>query len=228
MSERISEVTNEDCVILMQRYPDKYFDLAVVDPPYGIDMSQELYKRGQSCKANGYKAHLNKDWDKNTPNVNYFSELKRISANQIIFGGNYFTEFLKPTKSWVVWNKVQRDFSFADGELAWTSHDSSLKIFDYARGNDSGFAPKLKYPNRTGLNIHPTQKPVALYDWIYKTYLPEGGKVIDTHLGSGSSRIAAHRADNIDFTACEIDKDYFEAQEKRYKTFKSQLVLFAA
>lgn len=205
----------------MKRCKDKEFDLAIVDPEYGIDMSQELYKRGQSCRKNGYKAHLNKDWDKSIPDGNYFKELFRVSENQIIFGGNYFTKFLEPKKGWVVWNKVQRGFSFADGELAWTSFDIALRIFDYARGNDSGFAPKLKYHQRIGINIHPTQKPVALYKWLLTKYAKPGDKIFDSHGGSCSLAIAAYDY-GFDCTITEIDKDYYEAALKRFNNHKAQ------
>ena len=221
----LSDVYLEDCVKGLKRFPDNYFDLAVVDPPYGIDMSQELFKRGQTCKKNGYKEHLNKDWDKQIPQQDYFDELFRVSKNQIVFGANYMTKYLPESMGWIVWNKVQRGYSFADGELAWTSFKKALRIFDYARGNESGFAPKLKGTERAGINIHPTQKPIALYDWIFANYSERGQIILDTHLGSGSSRIAANKA-GINFVGFEIDEDYYERQEKRYQTFISQLRMF--
>jgi site-specific DNA-methyltransferase (adenine-specific) len=221
----LSEVYLEDCVKALKRFNDKHFDLAVVDPPYGIDMSQELFKRGQTCKKNGYKEHLNKDWDKQVPEQDYFDELFRVSKNQIVFGANYMTKYLPESMGWIVWNKVQRGYSFADGELAWTSFKKALRIFDYARGNESGFAPKLKGTERAGINIHPTQKPIALYDWIFANYSERGQIILDTHLGSGSSRIAANKA-GINFIGFEVDEDYYERQEKRYQTFISQLRMF--
>lgn len=205
----------------MKEFPDKFFELAIVDPEYGLDMSQELFKRGQSCKKNGYKEHLNKDWDKNIPSPNYFKELFRVSKNQIIFGGNYFTENLSPKQGWIVWNKVQRGFSFSDGELAWTSFDRALRIFDYGRGNESGFAPKLKGTERAGINIHPTQKPIGLYKWLLTNYAKTGDKILDTHLGSQSSRIAAYDL-GFDFWGFELDKDYYEDGNKRFAQFISQ------
>lgn len=225
VSPSLSLVTNENCMEMMSRYSDKFFELAVVDPPYGLDMSQKLYKRGQSCKANGYKGHLDKDWDKQIPNKEYFDELFRVSKNQIIWGGNYFVNFLPIKMGWIIWNKVQRGYSFADGELAWTSFNKALRIFDYARGNESGFAPKLRGEERAGINIHPTQKPIALYSWIYVNYTTEGQKILDTHLGGGSSRVAACKA-KLDFYGCEIDKDYYDLQENRFKKFVSQLTLW--
>ena len=208
----ISEVFNEDCMIGMARYPDKFFDLAVVDPPYGIEINMNMGRR------KGKRAvHENKDWDNSIPNTDYFIELARVSKNMIIWGGNYFP--LPLTKSWIFWDKeVPEGVDFADGELAWTSFNKTL------------VKAKVKYTGFQGMDkggkIHPTQKPVALYDWIYKNYLPEGGKVIDTHLGSGSNRIAADKAGNIDFYGWELDRAYFEAQEKRWSNYKKQLILF--
>ena len=210
VTERISEVHNEDCMIGMARYPDKYFDLAVVDPPYGININMNMGRRkGQP------KAHDDKGWDNATPDGSYFEELFRVSKFQIIWGGNYFD--LPITSSWIFWNKcVPEGVSFADGELAWTSGEKTLRMATIAYSGFNGSEGK----------IHPTQKPVALYDWIYKNYLPQGGKVIDTHLGSGSNRIAANKAGNIDFVGFELDRDYYEAQEKRWKGFIAQTRLF--
>ena len=198
----ISQVFNIDCMEGMKQYPDKYFDLAVVDPPYGIGISGNPVR----------KMHIKKEWDSSIPESEYFTELKRISENQIIWGGNYFN--LSASQGFLIWDKKQpHDFSLAMCEYAWSSIQKPAKIFSYS---------VLTERNK----IHPTQKPVALYDWIYKNYLPEGGKVIDTHLGSGSNRIAADKAGNIDFTAYELDKDYFEAQEKRWSNYKAQLKMF--
>lgn len=219
----MTQVFNMDCMIAMKEFPDKFFELAIVDPPYGLDMSQELYKRGQSCQANGYKDHKDKDWDKNVPDNNYFQELFRVSKEQIICGGNYFNLPVSPC--WIVWDKVNQGFSFAEGELLWSSFKTSLKIFKYARGNDSGFAPKLKDHFRAGINIHPTQKPVALYKWLLKNYAKEGDKILDTHGGSMSIRIAADQM-GFDFWGYELDKDYFDASVKRFNQYKSQLTMF--
>lgn len=209
-----------DCMNYMATLPDNYFDLAVVDPPYGISYSQLV---GQKSTKHGWKERQSSDWDNSVPNKEYFIQLNRISKNQIIWGGNYFD--LPPTRCFLIWDKVQR-IDQADCEFAWTSFEKSARVFQYARGNESGFAPKLKGTERAGINIHPTQKPIALYQWIYKNYLPEGGKVIDTHLGSGSNRIAADKAGNIDFVGCELDKEYFDAQEKRWREYKAQLTIF--
>lgn len=202
-----SEVFLMDCMEGMKQYPDKYFDLALVDPPYGIG---EKFAGGKTGKMN-FNEIVKKDWD-NLPNADYFTELARVSRNQIIWGGNYFLDFLGATRCLLFWDKkIAFDFSLAQFEVAWTSFDKLCK--------------KIELKSQE-TKIHPTQKPVALYDWIYKNYLPDGGKVLDTHLGSGSNRIAAHKAGNIDFTAFEIDKDYFEAQEKRFAIYKSQLTIF--
>lgn len=200
-----SIVTNEDCIELMKRYPDKYFDLAVVDPPYGIN-------RNSMTMGNSIFNKDDKTWDKNLPSEKYFIELFRISVNQIIWGGNYFS--LPCSQYFCIWDKGETMYGrdFAECEYAWVKIGGT-RIFK-------------KNPNQSD-RIHPTQKPVALYQWIYKNYLPEGGKVLDTHLGSGSNRIAADKAGNIEFTACELDTEYFIAQEKRWKDYKSQLSLFA-
>jgi site-specific DNA-methyltransferase (adenine-specific) len=200
----------------MARYPDKYFDLAIVDPPYGIGYSDVV---GKKKKEHGWKERKSSQWDLHTPSFEYFIELFRVSKNQIIWGGNYFD--LKPTRCFLIWDKVQR-INQADCELAWTSFSSSARIFQYARGNESGFAPKLKEIEKAFANIHPTQKPVKLYKWLLQNYANQGDKILDTHLGSGSSRIAAYEM-GFDFTAFELDKEYFEAQEKRYKAHIAQL-----
>jgi site-specific DNA-methyltransferase (adenine-specific) len=199
---------------VMARYPDKYFDLAVVDPPYGLDLANMNMGIGKSKKAS--KIHNRKwkpkDWDKETPSNDYFDKLFRISKNQIIWGGNYFE--LPPCKNYIIWDKeIPQGLSFADCEMAWTSYDKAPKIFRY-----SAYLDKAS-------KFHPTQKPIALYSWIFKNYAKEGDKILDTHLGSGSSRIAAHKA-GLDFVGCELDKEYFEAQEKRYNLFISQTDLF--
>ena len=207
-----SIVTNEDCMELMARYPDKYFDLAVVDPPYGINFAK-------THSGNRWIVRESKDWDKEIPSAEYFAELRRVSKNQIIWGANYMTEHLPPSMGWIFWDKGQRNFSLADGELAYTSYQRALRVFTMPRG-----AHKAE-DDKTGGKIHPTQKPVKLYDWIFDKYTEKGWRILDTHLGSGSSRIAAHKA-GLDFVGCELDEEYFDAQEKRFKDFVSQLRLF--
>jgi len=197
-----SEVFNEDCMAVMARYPDNHFDLAVVDPPYGIGISSNPFRQ----------KHEKCDWDNAIPNKQYFDELMRISINQIIWGGNYFD--LPPSQGFIIWDKKQpQDFSSAMCEMAWMSFQKPAKIF-------------RKHVVTAETNkIHPTQKPVALYDWIFHNYAKPGDKILDTHLGSGSSRIAAYKA-KLDFVGCELDKEYFYAQEKRFKDFTSQLRMF--
>lgn len=209
--EMINTVYNEDCMVGMARYPDKYFDLAIVDPPYGIDWMQQI--QNPNTKAN-WKQYENKEWDKQTPTAEYWDQLFSVSKNQIVWGGNYMTEHLNPSPCWLIWDKMQ-EFSGAVFEMAWTSFTSPAKAFRMSRVE--AYANKGK--------IHPTQKPVALYDWIIKNYAKPKDKIIDTHVGSGSSRIAADRA-GLDFVGFEIDRDYWEAQEKRYHTYKLQLKLF--
>ena len=211
MNKHLSEVTNEDCMEGMARYPDKYFDFAIVDPPYGIgiDGQKKSIKNGTQIR----KHHEFKGWDNAIPSEEYFNELKRVSKNQIIWGGNYFTEYLKPTKSWIFWYKGQQDLTMSDGEMAWTSTKKVTRMFNLHRTHLWQEKPS-----------HPTQKPVALYKWLLSNYAKQGDKILDTHLGSGSSRIAAYEM-GFDFTAFELDTEYFEAQEKRYKAHIAQLKL---
>jgi site-specific DNA-methyltransferase (adenine-specific) len=215
-----SIVFNEDCIQVMKRYPDKWFDLAVVDPPYGIGFGEfnrtNKASNGERYKSNKYK---NSKWDDDIPSDEYFAELMRVSKNQIVWGGNYFPYLWQNgCKGFIYWHKGNPVPNFADGELAWTSFNKVAKQFDFRYyGNLQG---------RTSAEdkIHPTQKPVALYDWLLQNYAEKGNKILDTHLGSGSSRIAAHKA-GLDFVGCELDKEYFDAADKRYKDFISQLTL---
>jgi site-specific DNA-methyltransferase (adenine-specific) len=218
------EITNEDNMVLMARYPDKYFDLAIVDPPYGINADENAFKNGINCKANGFKEHKKGNWDAAIPTKEYFNELKRVSKNQIIWGGNYFTQYLEPVMSWIIWDKMQYNFSFSHGEMAWNSFNTKLLIFKYARGNESGFAPKIKQGMKQGLNIHPTQKPIALYKYCLETFAKPEDKILDTHLGSGSIAIACHDY-GFDLTACELDKEYFDKAIKRINNHVAQLKL---
>jgi len=222
-----SEVYLEDCVTALKRYADNHFDLAIVDPPYGIGADKAQNNAAQSrIKANGtskagrgWKLYADTDWDNERPTAEYWAELFRVSKNQIVWGGNYFTEYLPPSMGWIVWDKGQRDFSLADGELAWTSFDKALRIFEMSRGK------ALAKNNEQGGRFHPTQKPEMLYDWILQNFAKEGNLILDTHLGSGSSRIAAYKG-GFNFVGFEIDKEYYEKQEKRFNDFKSQLRLF--
>ncbi len=209
----ISEVYNMDCVAGMREYPDKYFDLAIVDPPYGIGISGQKEKK--QGKKSDRKYHEEKNWDLSIPEKEYFLELFRVSKNQIIWGANYFVEHLfQGKKGWIVWDKAQHGLTMSDCELAFSSFDYPTRIFKQNR--------VILLQEGT---IHPTQKPIKLYEWILMNYAKEGDKILDTHLGSGSSRIAAYR-NGFDFVGFEIDKDYYEAQEKRFKTELMQPRLF--
>lgn len=208
-----SQAFNTDCMVGMAQYPDKHFDLAVVDPPYGFNTNS-------TAILNFRMQQGEKKWNV-APNQEYWNELMRISNNQIVWGGNYFPQlWVNGCRGFIFWHKGNPVENFADGELAWTSYNRNAKQVDYRYyGNLQGNSVALD-------KIHPTQKPVALYQWIYKNYLPDGGKVIDTHLGSGSNRIAADIRGNIDFTGYELDAEYFASQEKRWSDYKSQLTLF--
>lgn len=198
-----------DCMEGMKQYPDKYWDLAVVDPPFGIGAENHA-----GNVKNGWTQWEKKKWDKNIPESEYFIELLRVSKNQIVWGGNYMTDFLPPKMCWLIWDKGQRDFSLADGEMAWTSFDKAMRIKTIHRATANQES-----------KIHPTQKPVQLYDWIFKNYATEGQKILDTHLGSQSSRISANK-NKLHFTGFELDPDYFRDGNKRYEDHVSQLTLF--
>ena len=222
-----SVVYNEDCVEALKRFPENYFDLAIVDPPYGIGADkaqnnaamQRIKADGKSKAGRGWKLYADTDWDNETPNAEYWQELFRVSKNQIVWGGNYFTDYLPPSMGWIMWDKGQRDFSLADGELAWTSFNKALRIFEMSRGK------ALAKNNEQGGRFHPTQKPEMLYSWILQNYAKAGDLILDTHLGSGSSRIAAYKG-GFNFVGFEINEHYYEKQEKRFKDFVSQLRLF--
>jgi len=211
-------LTNEDNMELMSRYADKYFDLAIVDPPYGI---KENGARGnvstKKWKNPAKSRHTKKDWDNNRPQQIYFNELFRVSKNQIIWGGNYFVEFLPAKMGWIFWDKKTGDSDYSDGELAYTSYDRALKKFEWLW---HGFRQ-----NNLENRIHPTQKPVALYKWLLDKYANKGDKILDTHLGSGSIAIACHDY-SFDLTACELDTEYYEAALKRYNNHIQQIKLF--
>lgn len=194
------ELLNIDCMEYMRDLPDKTFDLAIVDPPYGIGIN-----------SSGRLGHYGgkKNWDGKIPPPKYFDELERVSRNRIIWGGNYFN--LPPTRGFIIWDKQQPEgVSFASCEYAWSDFDRSAKSY-YQRPQDADF-----------IRIHPTQKPVKLYQWLLKNYAKPGHRILDTHLGSGSSAIAAHYA-GFDFVGCEIDKDYYDAAVKRFNAETAQV-----
>lgn len=204
-----SELYNMDCIAGMKHYPDKYFDLAIVDPPYGIGMD------GGNVGYKGYNNFVKKNWDKETPTAEYFLELWRVSKNRIIWGGNYFD--LPATRCYLVWDKGEGFYNrtYAECELAWTSFDKNtvkIKRDPLAKGDYKG-------------KIHPTQKPTHLYNWILQNYAEKGYKILDTHVGSGSSRIACY-LNGFDFVGFEIDSDYCKSSEKRFRAEISQQRLF--
>lgn len=195
------KITNEDNMELMARYEDNYFDLAIVDPPYGIGISSNPVRQ----------KHNKKKWDNNIPQKEYFNELFRVSKNQIIWGGNYFD--LPPTQGFFIWDKKQpHDFSLAMCEYAWSSLQKPAKMWSLSVLKEKG-------------KIHPTQKPVELYEWLLLNNTKEGYKILDTHLGSGSIAIACHNM-KYDLTACELDKEYYDKAMKRLKEHMAQQRLF--
>jgi site-specific DNA-methyltransferase (adenine-specific) len=205
LSDKIT-ITNEDCMELLKRTPDKYYSLAICDPPYGINVNISMGRRKGDKKSNYHKFSGN---DSSIPSADYFKELFRVSVNQIIWGGNYMTEHLKPSPCWLMWDKgFSEDVTFAQFELAWTSFNSSAKKYDYNSAANN---------NR----IHPTQKPVALYKWLLHNYAKPNDKILDTHLGSGSIAIACHDY-GFNLTACELDKEYYEKAIKRIQFHVAQ------
>ena len=205
---------NADCMEVMKHIKDKEIDLSCVDPPYGINIGNKI-----NSITGGVK-HKPKDWDKYPITQEYFDGLFRISKNQIIWGGNYFISKIKrDSYCWIFWDKNNGDSLFADGELAWTSFNTPVRI---AKIHWCGSAAKWE----TGANkIHPTQKPVALYRWLLQNYAKPGDKIIDTHSGSGSCACACH-LEKFDFLAIEKDEDYYKASVERLETLRSQGVLF--
>lgn len=221
------ELYNEDCMELMKRYPDNHFELAIVDPPYGIgEDGKKNHSRGKLSKP---KFYADKNWDNSPPIKEYFAELQRVSRNQIIWGANHFIELISNSNSpcWIVWDKQNGDNDFADCELAYTSFQTAVRMFQFRWAGMMQGDMKNK-ENR----IHPTQKPVALYKWLLSNYAKQGDKILDTHGGSGSICIAVHEMNinlgmDLSLVWTELDKDYFEAAEKRLETHQSQLTMFS-
>lgn len=206
-----------DSLQALRGYGDKQFDWAIIDPPYGIDVANDsrFGKKSSSKAATKTKDYTKKDWDLGVPTTEFWDELFRVSKNQIIWGANYFVEHInKPTKGWVVWYKGQEGLTMSDAELAFSSFDTATRVVKINR------VELLKEGT-----IHPTQKPVKLYDWILNQYASEGNLILDTHVGSGSSRIACEKG-GFNFVGFEIDKDYYAKQEKRFKNFTAQQRLF--
>jgi len=215
------DLRHADCMDVMREFPDKYFDLAIVDPPYGIDCAKTINIKNEKRWFSGATLHQAKEWDDEIPPADYFIELARVSKHRIIWGGNYFTEHLRPTKAWIFWSKKEtksQGSKFSDGELAWTSTKNVTRQFDY------GWIG-IDYCNKDEKKQHPTQKPVALYRWLLANYAEPGMKILDTHLGSGSHAIACHYA-GMHLTGCEIDADYFREGMERVKRETAQTTLF--
>lgn len=212
-----------DCMELLKQTPDNYYSLALVDPPYGIgEDGKSNHSRGKCAKP---KLYTPKEWDKEPPSIEYFTELFRVSKNQIVWGANHFISRMPYDSScWIVWDK-DNSGNFADCELAWTSFDTAVRKFQWRWNGMLQHNMKDKEQR-----IHPTQKPVALYDWLLSNYAKEGNLILDTHLGSGSIAIAIDKANrinnmNLQFTGIEIDVDYFNDMIKRFENYKSQLTL---
>ena len=198
----------------MVTLPDKEFDLAIVDPPYGLNFAMEKERKPTATRSAQFQ-FPRKQWDNAIPNAEYFAQLNRVSKHQIIWGGNYFLDYLGATNCIIVWDKLNPEgMRFSDGEMAWASFDSSLRIYKSYR----------TYMEET--QIHPTQKPVKLYEWLLTNYAKPGQRILDTHLGSGSSAIAAHNL-GFEFVGMELDKDYFDAACARLTAHQAQQTLFS-
>jgi|TARA_R100000084_G_C4617755_1_gene131521 site-specific DNA-methyltransferase (adenine-specific) len=204
------KITNEDNMELMSRYEDNYFDLAIVDPPYGL--GSRLVEGGGKDIMKKYKEEYRlKQWDEEIPSAKYFKELFRVSKNQIIWGGNYFIDHLYNTRGIICWDKKQMMPTMSRWEMAWSSFDKVAKTYEVRSQEKNRF--------------HPTQKPVKLYEWLLMNYAKEKDKILDTHLGSGSIAIACYNL-GYNLTACELDKQYYESAMKRIKQHQQQLTIF--
>ena len=218
MHEPKIELLNMDCLLYMKQCEDKQFDLAIVDPPYGIGMDKTHFKtKSSNAKPTEYGK---KDWDNAIPSKEYFNELLRVSKNQIVWGGNYFVENLTNSSCWVVWDKDNGDSIHADCELAWTSYNTGVRKVKYL-----WHGMRQQNMKNKEKRIHPTQKPIALYKWLLSEFAKDGDKILDTHLGSGSIAIACWDM-GYDLTAYEVDKEYYDNACKRLETHKAQLTLW--
>ena len=214
------KITNEDNMKLMSRYEDNHFDLAIVDPPYGINADKEKYTPiNETWRGKKKVGYTSKNWDKEIPTKEYFTELQRVSKNQIIWGGNYFGLI----GGYIFWDKKETMPTYTKGELAWCSFMNKVDKFEYLW---SGYKKQ-----RPEIRIHPTQKPTQLYEWLLMRYAKQGDKILDTHLGSGSIAIAIDNVNkieqmNLELTACELDKEYFDSAIKRIEQQTKQQKLF--
>jgi site-specific DNA-methyltransferase (adenine-specific) len=209
-------ITQENNMLLMSRYPDNYFDLAIVDPPYGIGAGSKKFINRNTKNLKAEKFYRDNDWDVK-PNKKYFDELKRVSKNYIVWGGNYFIDNLEPSRCYIVWDKKTGDNSYADCEIALTNIDANARIYTkFWLG---------AHANNGTERIHPTEKPINLYGFILKNYAKEGFKILDTHLGSGSIAIACHDY-GFELTACELDKEYYDKAIQRIVNHTNQKKLF--
>lgn len=208
------ELLNMDCMEYMRSVPDKYFDLAIVDPPYGMDSKMDGTGGAGRIMRKWKRAEC---WDA-APSADYFDELFRVSKDQIIWGANNFMPSLPPTTNFVFWDKHQPAPNFADGELAWTSFKGVCKKLDHACFGTHG--------QDAGGKIHPTQKPIRVYQWLLQNYAKPEFKILDTHLGSGSSAIAAHYFGSAEFVGVELDSDYFKSCCERFRSATAQETLF--
>jgi site-specific DNA-methyltransferase (adenine-specific) len=201
---------------LMARYEDNYFDLAIIDAPYGIGIGMITNTQPRKRKKRKENKYQKKNWDNKQPTKDYWRNIFRTSKNQIIFGANYFTSYLPTAKGWVFWDKKNACPSFSDGEFIFTSFNKVAKLVTYSSKLGTNGGKK---------RIHPCEKPIKLYEWLLMNYAKEGDKILDTHLGSGSLAIACHNL-GYDLTACELDKEYFNAAMKRLKQHQQQLRLW--
>lgn len=209
------ELLNVDCMAYMATLPDKAFDLAIVDPPYGGGDIAAHTPRAKGTTKN--KIHSATTWNNAPPSAEYFKELFRVSKNQIIWGANHYPEHLTSSRGWIFWDKIyENTYNFSAGEIAYSSFDRVLKMVRLSQ----------RWIPGTPLNIHPCQKPVKLYEWLLQNYAKQGDRILDTHLGSGSSAIAAHYG-GFDFVGCELDADYFKAASERFKLATAQQAMFA-
>jgi site-specific DNA-methyltransferase (adenine-specific) len=215
----LNKIYNMDCMEGMKEFPDKYFDLAIVDPPYGINLKGANVIKNKSDSNTVF----NTKWDNSIPDKAYFEELMRVSKEQIIWGGNYFLDHLGYCKAPIIWDKLNGDSLYADGEMAWTSKGlpKNLKIWKHQ------WCGAFKDSERGAKKIHPTQKPVALYEWLLQNYAKQGYKILDTHLGSASSIIACLQSPlNLQYIGFELDEEYFAKASKRIADHKAQMTIF--